>query len=98
MANRKLICFDLDGTLLNSQRQVSPLNIQVLQQLEQAGHVVSIATGRLYKSACKIRNMIPTRLEIICSNGAVVENHGKIIRRDQIPRQWPPFLLSHGSP
>lgn len=87
MANKKLICFDLDGTLLNSQRQVSPLNIQLLQRLEEAGHVVSIATGRLYKSACKIRNLIPTELEIICSNGAVVENAGKIIRRDQIPPQ-----------
>lgn len=85
MANKKLICFDLDGTLLNSQRQIDPLNIEVLKSLEKAGHVVSIATGRLYKSACKIRNMVPTKLEIICSNGAVVECGGKIIRRDQIP-------------
>ena len=69
MATKKLICFDLDGTLLNSQRQISPLNIEVLKSLDQAGHVVSIATGRLYKSACKIRHAVPTKLEIICSNG-----------------------------
>lgn len=85
MATKKLICFDLDGTLLNSQRQISPLNIEVLKSLDQAGHVVSIATGRLYKSACKIRHAVPTKLEIICSNGAVIESGGKIIRRDQIP-------------
>ncbi len=84
MANKKLICFDLDGTLLNSDRQLSPLNIEALGALTRAGHVVSIATGRLYKSACKIRNMVPSELEIICSNGAVVESGGRIIRRDQI--------------
>lgn len=85
MTTKKLICFDLDGTLLNSQRQLSPINSEVLQNLEKAGHVVSIATGRLYKSACKIRSLIPADLEIICSNGAVVEAQGRIIRRDQIP-------------
>lgn len=85
MANKKLICFDLDGTLLDSDRQLSPLNIEVLKRLDEAGHVVSIATGRLYKSACKIRSQMPSHLEIICSNGAVVESGGKIIRRDQIP-------------
>ena len=54
MATKKLICFDLDGTLLNSQRQISPLNIEVLKSLDQAGHVVSIATGRLYIAASMI--------------------------------------------
>lgn len=83
--NRKLICFDLDGTLLNSAKQISPLNLQMLVKLNEAGHLTAIATGRLYKSAVKLRNGIPAKLDIICSNGAVVESGGRIIRREQIP-------------
>lgn len=86
-STKKLICFDLDGTLLNSKKQVSARNIDLLRRLTDAGHVVSIATGRLYKSACKVRDLIPAPLEIICSNGAVLESGGKIIRRDQIPEK-----------
>lgn len=81
---RKLICFDLDGTLLDRNKQVQPINLQLLASLVDAGHVVSIATGRLYKSACKVRHLIPTPIEIICSNGAVIEEAGLITRRDQI--------------
>lgn len=81
---KKLICFDLDGTLLDQEKQISSTNLKMLEKLNAAGHVVSIATGRHYKSAYKVREMIPTNLEIICSNGAVIESGGKIIRRDQI--------------
>ena len=82
---KKLICFDLDGTLLDRQKQISRTNLNMIENLNAAGHVVSIATGRHYKSAHKVREMIPADLEIICSNGAVIESGGKIIRRDQIP-------------
>lgn len=81
---RKLICFDLDGTLLDQDKQLSAANLKMIRQLNDAGHVVSIATGRLYKSACKVRHLIPAWLEIICSNGAVIEKGGKIVRLDQI--------------
>lgn len=85
MMNKKLICFDLDGTLLTKSKQISPANIKLLESLHAAGHVTAIATGRFYKSACKVRARIPAHLDIICSNGAVVETEGRIIRREQIP-------------
>lgn len=81
---KKLICFDLDGTLLDQEKKISSTNLNMLEKLNAAGHVISIATGRHYKSAYKVREMIPANLEIICSNGAVIESSGKIIRRDQI--------------
>lgn len=82
---KKLICFDLDGTLLDQTKQISSTNLSMIKKLNAAGHIVSIATGRHYKSAHKVREMIPADLEIICSNGAVIESGGIIIRRDQIP-------------
>ncbi len=85
MTNKKLICFDLDGTLLTKSKQISATNLKLLESLHEAGHVTAIATGRFYKSACKVRSRIPAHLDIICSNGAVVETEGRIIRREQIP-------------
>ncbi|WP_143461994.1 Cof-type HAD-IIB family hydrolase [Levilactobacillus enshiensis] len=43
---RKLIAIDLDGTTLNSAAQLSPKTKAVLAQARQAGHIVSIVTGR----------------------------------------------------
>lgn len=82
---RKLICFDLDGTLLNSRKEVPPENLAALEKLVELGHIVSIATGRHYKSAYKVSLNLPHGVEIIASNGAVVSKGGVIIRREMIP-------------
>lgn len=42
----KLIAVDIDGTLLNSQRQVTPEVFQAIQEAKAAGVKVVIATGR----------------------------------------------------
>ena len=42
----KLIAVDIDGTLLNSQRQVTPEVFQAIQDAKAAGVKVVIATGR----------------------------------------------------
>lgn len=81
---KKLICFDLDGTLLDDYKRVPPNNIKAIEKLHKEGHIVSIATGRLYKSAAKVRKLLPPGVEIIASNGAVVEKAGKFISIDRI--------------
>lgn len=40
------IVFDLDGTLLNSQRQVSELTKRTLDELSRRGKKTIVATGR----------------------------------------------------
>ncbi len=42
----KLIAIDLDGTLLNSQKEISPRNIRVLKEAKAQGVKVVICTGR----------------------------------------------------
>lgn len=46
MAEIKLICFDLDGTLLTSQKEIAPRTAQVIRELHAAGIHIAIATGR----------------------------------------------------
>jgi len=43
---RKLIAIDLDGTTLNAASQISPKTKSVLTKAREAGHYVSIVTGR----------------------------------------------------
>ncbi len=45
MAN-KIIFFDLDGTLLNSEKQIPASAKQAIARLKEKGHTVAIATGR----------------------------------------------------
>ena len=54
MALRKMIVTDLDGTLLNSEGQVSNRNYETLNKLKDLGHLRVIATGRSLFSTKKI--------------------------------------------
>ncbi|MFD1466207.1 Cof-type HAD-IIB family hydrolase [Lapidilactobacillus mulanensis] len=43
---KKLIALDLDGTTLNNQSKISPRTAEILKKAEDAGNIVTIATGR----------------------------------------------------
>ena len=47
---KRLLFLDLDGTLLNDAKQITPLNREALNTALQRGHAVIIATGRPLKS------------------------------------------------
>ncbi|MGO1989306.1 HAD family hydrolase, partial [Mammaliicoccus vitulinus] len=42
---KHLICLDLDGTLLNDEKHISPFTKSVLQYLKKSGHEIIISTG-----------------------------------------------------
>lgn len=44
--NKKLIFFDIDGTLLDHEKQLPVSTEQAIAKLKEAGHYVAIATGR----------------------------------------------------
>lgn len=43
---QKLIFFDIDGTLLDHEKQLPSSTKQAIQRLKKDGHIVAIATGR----------------------------------------------------
>lgn len=45
----KLIAIDMDGTLLDSRKELSQRNIDVIQEAAQKGHKIVICTGRIQK-------------------------------------------------
>lgn len=68
----KLIAIDMDGTLLNSNNEVSDRTRQALKRaMEQGVHVV-LATGRLLKSALLYAENLELNNYIVACNGAVI--------------------------
>jgi hydroxymethylpyrimidine pyrophosphatase-like HAD family hydrolase len=49
--NRKILFTDLDGTLLNDEKQITPGNQAAIDEALAQGHVVVISTGRPLSSA-----------------------------------------------
>ena len=44
--NKKLLVLDLDGTLTNSQKEVTQYTKDTIRKMQNQGHIVAIATGR----------------------------------------------------
>jgi Cof subfamily protein (haloacid dehalogenase superfamily) len=84
----RLVATDLDGTLLNSQRQVSKATRAALAAAAARGVQFVVATGRRVQSARPLLDEIPCPLTLIASNGAlVVSPSGEVIHQNYLPRQ-----------
>lgn len=82
----KLIALDLDGTLLNSQKEISVANKEALKKASQAGVKVVITTGRPLPAVepfLKELDLIGDDQYSLTFNGGLIQtNTGKVI--DQI--------------
>jgi hypothetical protein len=84
----RLVAVDLDGTLLNSRREISEGNRRALLQAVARDVQVVIVTGRRLHSALPLLSQIPCPLTLITSNGALIANSsGEVLHRDFLPRQ-----------
>lgn len=76
----KLIVSDMDGTLLNSNHEVSEENKRALKEAVDKNVRVAIATGRIYTSAKVYGKTLGLLTPIIACNGAIVRD----IRTDEV--------------
>jgi len=68
----KCISIDLDGTLLNSQHEISVENEKVLNELKAQGHCLILNTGRAYADVIKLKAVQNMEIPIFCINGSVL--------------------------
>jgi len=83
----KLIGLDMDGTLLNSQLEITPYTKTILEKLIQKGIEVVAITGRPRCAVPKAYFGIPGIRFLITSNGAQVQNFqtGEFIYQSEMP-------------
>lgn len=70
----RLLAVDLDGTLLNSQFQISPADLAALQRAHREGVEVIVVTGRRHAFALPVAQQLGFDLWLISSNGAVTRS------------------------
>ncbi|MFT8315070.1 MAG: Cof-type HAD-IIB family hydrolase [Clostridium sp.] len=70
--NYKLICIDMDGTLLDDKKEVSDENLRTLKKASEKGVKIAVCTGRLFASARYYAELIGVKAPVIASNGAYI--------------------------
>jgi cation transport ATPase len=70
----RLIASDSDGTLLNSQFQISPDDLAALRDANASGIEVVLVTGRRHTFALPIAQQLGFDHWVISSNGAVTRS------------------------
>ena len=77
----QLILTDLDGTLLNADKEVSDRSAAVLQRAAAAGARVVIATGRPVRWLDPVKHRLPASIAL-CANGGIVLDlaTGEVVR------------------
>ena len=93
----KLIVLDVDGTLLNSNREVTKRTVQTLRRVQQMGIRVALASGRPTYGILPLAKAIDLGVYegyIISYNGAQVmeAKTGQIIFERRIDPQMVPYL------
>lgn len=83
----KLLAIDLDDTLLDDNLNISSRTKNTLQRARERGLIVTLATGRMYRSALPFALELGIDVPLITYQGALVKNTatGEIIRDFPVP-------------
>lgn len=68
----KLLCTDMDGTLLNDDKVISERNLKAIKLAHEKGVKIAVCTGRLFTSADYFSELLGVKSPVIASNGAYI--------------------------
>jgi Cof subfamily protein (haloacid dehalogenase superfamily) len=70
--SRKLVAFDLDGTLIGRDLVLSARVLQAVEAMQRAGVAGCIVTGRMYRASVPFARKLGFDAPIVCYQGAAV--------------------------
>jgi len=84
----KLVAIDLDDTLLDSGLRIAPECAQAIQAIRDRGVLVTLATGRMHRSALPYARQLNMDLPLITYQGALVKSafSSEVIYYQPLPR------------
>ncbi|EAA5434852.1 HAD family phosphatase [Salmonella enterica subsp. enterica serovar Muenchen] len=68
----RLIAFDLDGTLLNRNKQILPESLTAIRQIQDMGCRIMLVTGRSHREAYAYYQTLALTEPMICCNGSYI--------------------------
>lgn len=85
----KLICLDMDGTLLNDKKELTERTKEAIKRTNEKGICIALSTGRIFTSARYYADLLGIKAPIIASNGAYIreKDNEKIIYKSTIGKE-----------
>ncbi|MGQ9711515.1 MAG: Cof-type HAD-IIB family hydrolase [Desulfotomaculales bacterium] len=85
----RLVAVDLDDTLLNGNFEIGPRARRAVAQAQARGVLVTLATGRMYRSARSIARELGITAPLITYQGALVKDAaGREYAHRPVPPAW----------
>ena len=83
MPRYRLLALDLDGTLLNSEREIPEANLRAIDAAVREGVVIALVTGRRFPSVRRYLEPLGPETFAVANSGAIVRRglEGPILRR-----------------
>ena len=87
MPRFRLLAVDLDGTLLNSEREIPEANLRAIEAAVREGVVIALVTGRRFPSVRRYLEPLGPETFVVANSGAIVRQglEGPILRRSLLP-------------
>lgn len=83
--NVRLLAVDLDGTLLDSRKQIGTRTRDLVLRARDAGVLVVLVTGRRLPAARRIADQLWPGVTLVLHNGALIVEGGRVIRCHPLP-------------
>jgi hydroxymethylpyrimidine pyrophosphatase-like HAD family hydrolase len=83
----RLLALDLDGTLLDTEREIPQSNLRAIEAAVREGVVIAIVTGRRFPSVRRYLEPLGPETFAVANSGAIVRQglEGPILRRSLLP-------------
>ena len=72
MSHYELIGFDMDGTILNSQKTISHRTLEAVNRAARMGKRVILSTGRCISELEEFRDVLANVSHYVCESGALI--------------------------
>jgi hydroxymethylpyrimidine pyrophosphatase-like HAD family hydrolase len=82
----RLLALDIDGTLLRSDKTISPRTLGAVVEARRRGVRVVLVTGRRHPAARRIVEQLGFDLDLVLHNGALIIEGGEVLRCLPLPR------------
>jgi Cof subfamily protein (haloacid dehalogenase superfamily) len=83
----RLLALDIDGTLLRSDKTVSPRTLAALAGARQAGVRIVLVTGRRYPAARRVAAQLQCETDLVLHNGALIMEGAAVVRCRPLDRE-----------
>ncbi|MBP5343113.1 HAD family phosphatase [bacterium] len=93
----KLLCVDLDGTLLKNDKTISVEQIEAINSLKKHKVIFSISTGRPTKGIKKYLDLFNQKMPLSLFNGSLVELYpsGEVLYECKLIEKDARFIINH---